>query len=179
MSIVGVGIIFSIIGALKFELAKVLDIDDTKIGGLISVLTFSSMIFLIIIGPLVDIFGHKLIAIIGFIFGFVGAFTLISAKSYKIAILGCIFLGVSGMCMDTVGNTLLPYVLFDGQNAPAALNLGNSFYGLGAFFTPLIVGLLLKKIGYKITGNILAFMLLIPVIFAVTASSYPQISTGF
>ena len=179
MSIVGVGIIFSIIGAFKLELTRVLKIDNVKVGGLISTLMFTGMIFIIIIGPLVDAFGHKLIVTIGFIFGFIGVFILISAKSYRIAVFGCIILGMSSMCLDTVGNTLLPYVLFNGQNAPAALNLGNSFYGLGAFATPFLVGLLLKKIGYKVTGNIFAFIFFVPFIFAVMANSYPQIPAGF
>ncbi len=178
MSVFGLGIVFSIIGALKLELAKVLNIDDAKVGGLISTLMFTSMIMVLIIGPLVDAIGYKPVAIVGFIVGFISVILLISAKSYRIALYSVILLGIGGMCLNTVGNTLMPHVLFGGQNAPAAQNFGNTFFGLGAFVTPLLIGLLLRKLGYRMTGNIIAIILLIPVIFAII-SSYPPIQAGF
>jgi len=178
MSVFGLGIVFSIIGALKLELTKVLNIDDAKVGGLISTLMFTSMIMVLIVGPLVDVVGYKPIAIIGFLVGFVSVLLLISAKSYKAAVVSIILLGVGGMCMNTVGNTLMPHVLFDGQNAPAALNFGNTFFGLGAFITPLLIGLLLRRLGYKSTGTIFAVILLIFVIFAAIAV-LPSVPTGF
>lgn len=179
MSVFGLGIIFSIIGALKLELSKVLNIDDAKVGGLISALMFTSMIVVIIIGPLVDALGYKAIAITGFLVGFIAVFSLIAAKSYKTAILSCILLGISAMCVNTVGNTLMPHVLFGGTNAPAALNLGNTFFGIGAFLTPLFIGLMLKKLGYKSTGNIIAAVLLLFMIVAIFVKGFPQVPAGF
>ena len=41
MAVFAVGIVSSIIGALKLELARILKIDNAKIGGLISVLMFT------------------------------------------------------------------------------------------------------------------------------------------
>jgi MFS family permease len=76
------GIVSSIIGALKLELAKKLNIDNAKVGGLISALMFTQMIMVLIIGPLVDAYGQKLLIIIGYILVFAGAFLLINAKSY-------------------------------------------------------------------------------------------------
>jgi fucose permease len=178
MSVFGIGMIFSIIGAFKLEIARVLNIDDGKVGGLISSLMLTSMVMVLLIGPLVDYFGHKPLAIMGFLVGCAAVFMLIHAKSYGMAVVSCIMLGIGGMALNTVGNTLLPVVLFGGQNAPAASNLGNTFFGLGAFITPFIVGMLLKRMGYKVTGTIVAILLLLPVVIAIMAS-YPEIHTGF
>jgi fucose permease len=50
---------------------------------------------------------------------------------------------------------------------------------LGAFVTPLIIGLLLKKLGYKTTGNIIAIIIFIPVFFAILAKGFPEVPAGF
>ena len=173
------GIVFSIIGALKLELAKILKIDNAKVGGLISALMFTTMILVLVIGPLVDIFGHKPFAVFGYIVVFIGAFLLIAAKSYRAAVFACVLMGIGGTCLTTIGNLLMTVVLFNGENPPAALNLGNTFFGLGAFFAPFAIGILLRKFGYKVTGNVIAFILLIPVIFAVAAHGYPDVMTDF
>jgi len=76
-----------------------------------------------------------------------------------------------------VGSTLLPMVLFGGKNAPAAMNLGTAFYGLGAFIAPSMTGVLLKHIGYKATGCLIALLLFVPVGFALTAP-YPPMTRG-
>ena len=54
MSLFGTGIIYSLIGALKLELARELAIDDQKVGALISALMLSSFIVILIVGPLVE-----------------------------------------------------------------------------------------------------------------------------
>ena len=173
MSVFGLGISFSILGALKLELVKSLNIDDSQFGKLISALMFTSIFVVLAFGPIVDMFGYKPVAITGFLLAFLAVYMLISAKSYSAAVFSCILLGIGAMCLN-LGNTLIPMVLFDGGNAPAALNLGNVFFGLGAFLTPFLIAMLLSKIGYKNTGRIIAAVILIPVVFALIAA-YPAI----
>lgn len=177
LSVFGLGIAFSIIGAVKLELANRLKIDDAKVGGLISALMFTSVVMVLIIGPLVDAIGYKPVAIFGFIATGGCIFALASARSYTAALTACLLLGVGAMCINTVGNTLVPQVFFKG-NPTAALNLGNTFFGLGAFVAPLLVGLLLKRLGYSSTVSIIAAVVLFSVIFAIIAS-YPTIPSGF
>ena len=173
LSVFGLGISFSILGAMKLELTKVLNIDDAQFGKLISTLMFTSIFVVLAFGPLVDMFGYKPIAILGFVIGFAAIFMLISAQTYGMAVFSCVMLGIGAMCLN-LGNTLIPMVLFGGQNPAAASNFGNVFFGVGAFLTPLLVGLLLSKLGYKTTGMVIAFILLIPVVLAIIAT-YPAI----
>ena len=173
LSVFGLGISFSVLGALKLELSKALDIDDAQFGKLISTLMFTSIFVVLAFGPLVDMFGYKPIAIMGFVFGFAAIFMLVSAKSYGMAVFACVVLGIGAMCLN-LGNTLIPMVLYGGKNPVAASNLGNVFFGVGAFLTPLLAGILLNRLGYKKTGIVLAVILLIPVILA-SISVYPEL----
>jgi fucose permease len=173
LGVLGIGIVFSILGAVKLPLTKKIGIDDAKFGNLISTLMFTSVIVLFLIGPLVDAYGHKPIAVAGFLVAGFSVFMLIYTGSYKGAVFACIGLGIGGMCVNAVGNTLLPIVLFGGENPPAASNLGNVFFGVGAFLTPFIVGLLLKRLGFSKTLSIIGGILLVPIIFALLAKAYP------
>ncbi|MEA2062821.1 MAG: MFS transporter, partial [Gemmatimonadota bacterium] len=167
-----------LIGSVKLKLAEVLSIDDAKVGGLISTLMSTSIIVILAIGPLVDAWGHKPIAITGFALTGGSIFLIALARTYKQAVLACMFLGLGAMCINTVGNTLMPIVLFGGKNAPAALNLGNAFFGVGAFITPLIVGLLIRKLSFTKTISIIALFTLLPIIFALAATNFPELPPG-
>jgi len=178
LNVFALGIVFALIGAVKLKLADKLGIDDAKVGGLISTLMFTSIFMVLFIGPLVDAWGHKPFAVLGFFLVGVAIFLFSSFNSYKGVVFACVLLGVGGMCVNTVGNTLMPIVLFGGKNAPAALNLGNMFFGLGAFLTPVLVGLLLNRLGFSKTVNIIALITLVPIIFALTATNYPELPAG-
>ncbi|HUU27411.1 MAG TPA: MFS transporter [archaeon] len=175
LSVFVLGIVFSLIGAVKLKLAEKLEIDDARVGGLISTLMFTSIFVVLFIGPLVDAWGHKPFAILGFFLAGLAVFLFSTLKSYKGVVFACVLLGVGGMCVNTVGNTLMPIVLFGGKNAPRALNLGNMFFGLGAFLTPFLGGLLLQRLGLSKTVNIIALIAFVPIIFALTTTSYPAL----
>ncbi len=177
LGVLGIGIVFSILGAIKLPLTEKLKIDDAKFGSLISTLMFTSIILVLLIGPLVDSFGHKPIAVIGSLIAGLSIFMVAYSGSYKGVVIACVGLGIGGMCVNTVGNTLLPIVLFDGQNPPAASNFGNVFFGVGAFLTPFFIGLLLKRLGFSNTLSIVGAIVLIPIIFALWTSGYPELES--
>jgi fucose permease len=82
------------------------------------------------------------------------------------------------MALNTAGNTLLPVVLFGGKNPAAASNLGNVFFGMGLFLTPLIVSFFFRKTTYPKTVSLLGVLILVPVVTAVMAE-YPKAAAGF
>jgi len=176
-SVFVLGICFAILGSIKLRLAEKLDIDDEKAGSLISALMFSSMIIVLIIGPLQDLLGYKPIAIVGFAAAGVCIWLLAAAPSYAAALVACLLLGLGAMCVNTSGNTLAPQVMFGGDNANAALNLNNVFFGLGAFLTPLLVGKLIKSLGYKTAVSLFGALCVLPILWAVPVS-YPE-TQGF
>jgi fucose permease len=101
---------------------------------------------------------------------------LVMAKSYSAAVIACVLLGVGAMCLN-LGNTLIPMVLMEG-NPAAAANFGNVFFGLGAFLTPFLAGMLLGRLGYRTTGIVIACILVLPVIFAAMAKFPAVEKTG-
>ena len=114
----------------------------------------------------------------GFAAGAVCVVLLAAAPSYGTAMLAFLALGFAAMCVNTVGNTLGPMVLFPGNPAKAN-NLMNVFFGLGSLLTPLIIGTLIVKAGYKATLGVIAAMLAVPILWTVMGTDFPKIEGGF
>ena len=172
------GAIFAIFGSVKLKLQEKLGIDDAKASQLISAMMFSCLVFSIVIGAVTPALGFKTVGLLGFGAGAVCVVLLAMAPSYGAAMLAFLALGFAAMCVNTVGNTLGPMVLFPDNPAKAS-NLMNVFFGLGSLLTPLIIGNLMGKIGYKATLGIIAAMLGIPVLWTVVGTDFPAIEGGF
>ena len=179
MCVFGLGMCFSLLGSISVKLMPRLKIDTAKFGTLISSLMISCVIASIVVGVLIDSIGHKPFAILGFVLTAFCILIIARAKTYQPVLFACILLGIGAMCLNSVGNTLMPHVLFGGKNIPAALNLGNVFFGLGLFLTPLVVSLLFRKTSFENAVSALAVIILAPVIFAVIAIKYPSVQIGF
>ncbi|MHC4328271.1 MAG: MFS transporter [Planctomycetota bacterium] len=89
-------------------------------------------------------------------------------------------LGIGAICCNTVGNTLLPVVLFGGKEPARASNFGNAFVGLGFALPPLLIGVLQTDVGmsYEATMSLIAAIVLAFAAFAII-STYPKVSMGF
>ena len=175
----GLGMCFSMLGSISVKLMPRLKIDTGRFGTLISGLMITCVVASVVVGVLIDSLGHKPFAIIGFIVTAFCFMVIARAKTYGPVLAACLLLGVGAMCLNNVGNTLMPHVLFGGKNAPAALNLGNVCFGLGLFITPFIVSFLFRKTSYENAISVLALIVLVPVIFAILARNYPDIEVGF
>lgn len=178
LCVFGLGMCFSLLGSISVKLMPRLKIDEGKFGSLISAFMFSCLIASLIIGVVVDKIGYGPVAILGFISTALCIFMLAYGKTYKTVLTSCLLLGFGAMALNTAGNTLIPVVLFDGANPAAASNMGNVFFGLGLFLTPFLVSFLFRKTSYENAVSVLAFIVLAPVILAITAT-YPVSQAGF
>jgi fucose permease len=180
MSVFSIAICFIILGSISVELMAALKIDSGQLGSLVMYLFLTSCIVQLIIGPLVDKFGYKPIAILGFVVTSGSMFLLAFAPSFGLVRLACIFLGVGAMCLNTVGNTLIPIVLFKGKDPARASNLGNAFFGLGYVLTPLLFTLFLKSmhLSYSTSVSIIGALVVVFLIFAL-ATKFPPASIGY
>jgi fucose permease len=179
MAVFGLGVAFIIIGAISEELKKSLVITNAEIGNLTLALFLTSVIVQLIVGPLVDKFGHKPLAVIGFLVSGLSMFLIALAQSFGMVFCACILLGIGAMCLNTVGNTLIPAVLFGGKDPARASNFGNAFFGLGYVVTPLLFSLLARyaiayTAGIYILGGLLILFLLLTL-----GTTFPHISTGY
>jgi fucose permease len=179
MAVFGLGISFIIIGAISEELKRDLGVTNAEIGNLVLALFLTSVVVQLITGPLVDRFGHKPLAIVGFLVASLSMFLIGLAPNVATAFVACILLGIGAMCLNTVGNTLIPVVLFDGKDPARASNFGNAFFGLGYVITPLLFSLMAGAgLGYR-TGVYLLGGLFLVFLVAAVGSTFPRVSTGY
>jgi len=178
MCVFGLGMCFSLLGSISVKLMPRLKIDQGKFGSLISVFMFTCLVASLIAGVVVDKVGYKPVAIFGFVATALCILLLARGATYKMAMLACLLLGFGAMALNTAGNTLIPVVLFGGKNPAAASNLGNVFFGLGLFVTPLIVSFLFSRVSYEKAVSVLAVIAVLPVILALIAK-YPPVKAGF
>jgi fucose permease len=179
MAVFSLGISFIILGSISEELKKDLGISNAGIGNLVFALFLTSTIVQLLIGPLVDKFGHKVLAILGFAVAGLSLFIIASAGSLDMVLLACILLGIGAMCLNTMGNTLIPVVLFSGGDPARASNFGNAFFGLGYVITPLLFSLFGSlALGYRTGISVLAGLMILFLLIAL-ATPFPTVSTGF
>ncbi len=179
MSVFTLAICFNVIGAIAPELMNKFAITEGGIGSMFFALFLTACIVQLFIGPMIDKFGYKLFAIIGFIVTSASMFFLAYAPSFSMALLASVFLGIGAICLNTVGNTLIPVVLFEGKEPARAGNFGNGFFGLGLVVTPWLVALG-HNIGLANTMpiTIIGVLIIVFLVFALL-TSYPKVSTGF
>ena len=174
MAVFGLGICFVIVGAISEEYKAALGLSNADLGNLTLALFLTSSIVQLIIGPLVDKFGYKPVAIVGFLVAALSMVLLRAASNAEMAVVACILLGVGAMCLNTVGNTLIPVALFNGQDPARASNFGNAFFGLGLVVTPLLVALVNWQLGLFLLGG----LFLVGLLVALT-TQFPRVSTGY
>lgn len=152
----GLGMCFAILGSVSVKLMPRLNIDQGKFGTLVSIFMFSCLVASLVMGVLVDTVGFKIVGVGGFLATTACIVLLGRGKNFGAAALACILLGFGAMALNTIGNGLLPVVLFGGENAGAAFNIGNVFFGLGLFIAPFLISFLLRTASFEKALMILA-----------------------
>ena len=177
-SVFGLGVTMALLGSVKIRFTENAGIDDAQMGKLFSVFNFSNLIFVLVAGVLCDTLGFKAVAIAGYILGAVAVFMFGRAKSFGSAAVACLVLGIGGMFMNSVGNTLIvnPVILY--EDAARSGNLGNVFFGVGAFIIPLLTAWLFSKTSFSNTLLVVAIIILCPIIFALFGT-FPEAPAGF
>ena len=174
----GLGVCFSLLGAISVKLMPRLKIDQAKFGTLVTAFMSACLVASLLMGVITDRMGYKPVAIFGFALSAVCIFLLARSRSYAAVFASCLLFGFGAMALNTAANTLIPVVFFDGKNPAAASNFGNVAFGVGLLLAPLIVSYLFRKTSYENTVSVLAAVILAPVVLAALAS-YPESEVAF
>ncbi|MEN6310412.1 MAG: MFS transporter, partial [Acidobacteriota bacterium] len=169
LCVFGVGLGFSLFGSIGIKLMPRLGIDRGRFGTLISIYMFTCLVVSLIIGMVTDKVGYGPVAVFGFAATALSLFLLARMRTYGSIVPCCLLLGCGAMALNTAGNTLIPVVLFGGQDPARASNLGNVFFGLGLFLTPLLVSFLFRKTTYSKAVSALGVLILVPIVPALLA----------
>ncbi|MFB3906489.1 MAG: sugar MFS transporter [Acidobacteriota bacterium] len=180
MAVFTLAVCFIILGAISSDLMASLNIDAAQFASLGMALFLTSCIVQLLIGPAVDKFGYKPVAILGFALTSGSIFLLAFAGSFTVAFAACVLLGVGAMSCNTVGNTLIPVVLFEGRDPARASNFGNAFFGMGYVLTPFLLTLFMRTLGLSYSTSLLIFAILVLIFLVVSLTAvYPQVPSGF
>ncbi len=182
MALFGLGTCFALLGSISVKLMPRLSIDAAQFGSLVSGFMFAAMISSLVVGVLLDSLGFKLIAIVGFVAVTLVILLLARGTTYQSVMIASVLLGVAAMALNTAGNTMAPGVLTRLgfiNDAAAASNLGNVFFGLGMFLTPTITSTLFKRTTYENSVSALAVLMGLGAVLAVLAVDYPVAQGSF
>jgi fucose permease len=137
------GIVMALLGAILPALSSRIGIDLAQAGTLFLVMNACILASSLGLGPVMDRFGMKPPLVIGPVLAGAGLLAVALAQHYGPLVWGVAALGLGGGALNSAGNTLVAD-LHEAQEArSAALNLLGVFYGIGALFIPLAIGLLL------------------------------------
>jgi fucose permease len=162
--VTGMGL--ALLGSVKVSLARKLNIDEAKVGGLVSLFGFTMIPVILTAGFLTDLIGRQAVLVAGGVLMTVSLIVLARAKTYRGALLAVLLMSAAWSAQVNVINVLTP-LAFEGS-AAFAMNLGNVFFGMGAFLTPLAIVVLLKKSGLSGALYLLAGVVLVSVLLSVS-----------
>lgn len=178
MGVFGLGVLNATLGSFKLDIARALNISNARVGFLVTVMTFTSLVLSLVLGVAVDILGYRPLAATGFIIGAASLFALVYSRSYVWTVLSSFLLGVGATSLNTFGSTLITVVMFGGGNPSASLNLAHMFGALGAMTTPMVVSLFSARYGYRKSGVGLGLLLAAAIPLSLVAT-YPAASSDF
>jgi len=145
------GMCFALLGSVKLPLARKLDIDEGKVGGLISVFGFTLIPMVVAAGFLVDWLGKQAVLGGGFVLVILSLFVLAHARRYAAALLAVLVLGTGWSALVNVLNVTSPPAFVPPDELPQrmayAMNMGDFIFGMGTFVTPLIIIYCARRFG--------------------------------
>ena len=149
--LVATGMGVALLGSIKVTLARKLQIDEARIGGLVATFGFTLIPAMLAAGFLSDLFGRQPVTIAGALLFTASLVLFAHASAYWMVLVAVLLLSAGWAALINVVNPLsLP--AFGGTEA-YAINLGCFIFGIGAFITPLGVVFLVRRL--QLRGTLL------------------------
>ena len=121
------GIVLALIGSLKLTLMRKLELRETHVGALLSVLNLSLLPMMLIAGILLDDFGARIVMLIGSLGTATGLYFAGLSKSLSQTAASILVVG-AGSAFLSVGSVVLMDSAFYPDKITASQNLGNVFF---------------------------------------------------
>lgn len=162
------GLVYAFLGGIKLPLAERLKLDEGKVGGLVA--GFGMMVgpTILACGFLADALGRKWVFLGGAVVVVVALLTFASARGYRGALVGVLLLGAGWSATINVANVLM-YIIASPGKVTQMMQFGDFLFGFGALVTPIVIGLLLARGGYRGAVAILAVVSAVPIVMGLFA----------
>src|SRR2546430_917111 len=163
-SLPATGMCYAVLGALKLPLADRLKMNEAKVGGLVSSFGFMVGPIILLCGFLADALGRKGVWLTGCVLVALSLFMLARTKKYFWAVVAVMLLSAGWSAMINVANVLM-YLAY--ANVFMATKMLDFFFWLGAFLTPTVTILLIRRFGFSWAVSLLRALLTVPAIFSI------------
>lgn len=174
------GITLAILGAL-FGLPAMrerIHADLAQQGDIFLALYLGIFVSTIIVGPIIDSFGNKLVLIVSAVSVVAGLLGFSVAGSFLIASAAAFVLGFGGGGLNTAANALVADLYAD--NRGAMLNILGVFFGVGALLIPLLAASITERLSISQLLMIATTLAVLCTIFyAILPFPRPTESSGF
>ena len=167
------GMCHALLGSIKVPLARRLEIDEGKVGGLVSVFGFTLIPMAFVAGILADSQGRGYVILGGCGLLVASVLVLAHVRSYLMALVSVLLLGTGWSALVNVLNALQgPAFLPLQPDAPLsfAMNLGDFIFGMGAFVMPIAVAWSLTRFKLKATFILFAGLIAVPLLLALAVN---------
>ena len=162
------GMCYALLGSVKVPLARKLQIDEARVGGLVSVFGLTLIPMAFAAGFLVDLIGKQAVLGGGFALLIVSLLMFSRLKNYRTALLAVLILGTGWSALVNVLNVTSPPAFLPAEDVETrvafAMNLGDFIFGMGAFVMPILVALMVRRIGFERIFLLVAALSIIPVL---------------
>jgi MFS family permease len=172
------GLAYALVGGLKLSLADRLQIDEGKVGRLVG--GFGTMFgpTILVCGFLTDAVGRKGVWLAGSVAVAASILILARTRTYRGALLAIVLLGIGWAAQVNVSNVLMRVAV--PADAPReqlvwATNFFDFVFGFGAFVTPMVLAVVLRRLGYSNGLLLLAMLATAPVVLGVFAEMHPPV----
>ena len=144
------GMCHALLGSIKVPLARKLQIDEAKVGGLVGIFGFTLIPTVLAAGFLVDALGQQVVLSGGFVLLIVSLAMLSRARSYGMALAAVLLWAWAGRRWSTCSTSRRRRRFCrrtrSQRHMAYAMNLGDFIFGMGAFVTPLLIAVLVPRI---------------------------------
>lgn len=176
MGLLATGMGVALVGSVKLPLARKLQINETRVGGMVSMFGFAMIPTMLVVGFVTDLVGKQPVVIGGSLFMTASLVLLAQSRTYGPALLGVLLLSVG---WATLINVINPLALFAFPGAETyAMNMACFFFGLGAFVTPLAAAFLLRHMELPRVLLVLAGFVVLTALLAVGVDFSTLTATG-
>jgi MFS transporter, FHS family, glucose/mannose:H+ symporter len=136
------GIVLAVLGALfgLQEMRERLAVNFVQQGDIFLLLFFGVFLSTIIVGPMIDSFGNKMVLTASATLVAIALAVFASAHSFYAAMFAAAILGFGGGGLNTSSNALVAEIY--PENRGPMLNVLGTFFGFGALFIPFIAAAL-------------------------------------
>jgi len=165
--------VFGIVMAVTGALLPRLTIGLGQAGNLIFILSFSMLVAMLCLGPVIDRFGKKVPLAAGSVLVGAALALMAASRSYPSLLAAVAMLGIGGGALNGGTNTLVADLHKDPRRKNAALSLLGVFFGFGALFLPFVIGAMVERLGL---GLILGVTAALPAVVALLffALQFPE-----